>query len=559
MVASLSSNFASAENSKKLRHAVVIGNAAYANSPLENPKNDAKSISNLLIEADFHVSQYVDANQSTMIDARDKFITSLNVKSPSVALFYFAGHGVQINWKNYLIPVDAKIVNQKDVIKYGFDLNDFLASLSQFKNTVFIFILDSCRNNPFGNGFQPENKGLSQFDAPTNSLIAYSTSPGHVAADGNGANGLYTEKLLSELRVRGAKIEDALKKVRLNVRLASSGTQVPWESTSLEEDVYLFEKAKPSDYPEYLEKQLIIELDRWTSVKNSTRPEDWIDYIKDFPSGRFSEIAQFRLESLSGINKDKAINSNTAQVQKTHAESLAESVSLTLPNPSSNARTKLIDQNSIESRSEVNAANPFSSGRYPLARAFSVDDIADYLVTANSNGRNLSTYTMMVTDIDIDADRVWINGGYEILDLMGNYKLAKESGELWQTDGVFLDIPRQFIPAELYVGQSWKAVWRQPSRFEDREKLLFLMDVRVVSREMVDVPAGKFNAFRIEVSGDQDSMRRDGGKGFQIKRKQSIWIIPGVNFSIKEELTLSTLFGRTSQKRELRSLRQLMF
>jgi hypothetical protein len=544
---------------EKARRALVIGNGGYGNAPLANPANDARSISNLLIEAKFRVAQYIDANQLQMVRARDEFVTSMSTDTPSIALFYFAGHGVQIDWRNYLIPVDTKIANQADVLKYGFELNYFLSQLSPFKNTIFIFILDSCRDNPFGANYQPASKGLSQFDAPSNSLIAYSTSPGHVAEDGVGTNGLYTEKLLTELSVRGVKIEDALKRVRLNVRLASKGAQIPWESTSLEEEVFLFENAKLIDSAESVERQLIAELDRWTTIKNSTKLADWVAYLRDFPGGRFSEIARFRIESLTELDRSGSIYVVNGAIPPIAAVAHSEDALLTLPGPSSQALIKLADQDTIETAKGVNAANPFSSGRYALGRKFSVNDVADYVVTDQSNGRNLNPYTMLVTDVEYETDRVWINDGYEVLDLMGNYKLAREGQQSWQTEGGFSDVPRQLVPAELYVGQAWKAVWKQQSRREEKDQLLFSMDVRVTAREFVTVPAGKYNAFRIEAMGDQDSMNRDGSKGFQSHRKQIIWVVPGVNFSIKEELTLSYFFSRIYQRRELRQLRQHAF
>ena len=101
-----------------------------------------------------------------------------------------------------------------------------------------IIILDACRDNPFGKKLPTEQKGLSQFDAPPNSLLCYATAPGNVASDGGGTNGLFTENLLREMRNPEAKIEDVFKRVRLKVRLASKGQQIPWESTSLEEDFY---------------------------------------------------------------------------------------------------------------------------------------------------------------------------------------------------------------------------------------------------------------------------------------------------------------------------------
>ena len=169
-------------------------------------------------------------------------------KSKAVGLFYYAGHGVQLAWRNYLIPVDANIDRVDDIPKQTFELNNMLIALNKAQNPMNIIILDACRDNPFGKKLPTEQKGLSQFDAPNNSLLCYATAPGNVASDGAGANGLFTENLLREMRDPEAKIEDVFKRTRLKVRLASKGQQVPWESTSLEEDFYFNAKGlSPQD------------------------------------------------------------------------------------------------------------------------------------------------------------------------------------------------------------------------------------------------------------------------------------------------------------------------
>ena len=116
----------------------------------------------------------------------------------------------------------------------GVDMDTLLTSLTRAKNPMNMVILDACRDNPFGELVALQQKGLSQVDAPPGTLLAYATAPGNTAADGLGANGLYTENVLKELQTPGSKIEDVFKRVRLNVRMQSRGRQIPWESTSLE-------------------------------------------------------------------------------------------------------------------------------------------------------------------------------------------------------------------------------------------------------------------------------------------------------------------------------------
>jgi len=229
------------------RIALIIGNSKYPDSPLTNPFNDANAMGKELKVLGFDTQVLLDSNLKDLASAIQAYSGRI-AKSKAVGLFYYAGHGVQLAWRNYLIPVDANIDRVDDIPKQTFELNNMLLALNKAQNPMNIIILDACRDNPFGKKLPTEQKGLSQFDAPNNSLLCYATAPGNVASDGAGANGLFTENLLREMRDPEAKIEDVFKRVRLKVRLASKGQQIPWESTSLEEDFYFNAKGlNPQD------------------------------------------------------------------------------------------------------------------------------------------------------------------------------------------------------------------------------------------------------------------------------------------------------------------------
>ena len=219
------------------RIALIIGNSKYPDSPLTNPFNDANAMGKELKVLGFDTQVLLDSNLKDLGAAIQAYSARIS-KSKAVGLFYYAGHGVQLAWRNYLVPVDANIDRVDDIPKRTFELNNMLQALNKAQNPMNIIILDACRDNPFGKNLPTEQKGLSQFDAPNNSLLCYATAPGNVASDGAGVNGLFTENLLREMRDPDAKIEDVFKRVRLKVRLASKGQQIPWESTSLEEDFY---------------------------------------------------------------------------------------------------------------------------------------------------------------------------------------------------------------------------------------------------------------------------------------------------------------------------------
>jgi uncharacterized caspase-like protein len=217
--------------------ALVVGNSRYKDSPLKNPANDAKAIAAALKSVGFVVNVLLDAQRPTLASAVDAYVKELAAKK-CVGLFYYAGHGIQLAWKNYMLPVDMDIDSITDVQKQGVEVHSLMEGLTKAANALNVVILDACRDNPFGSLKGADQKGLSQMDAPHSTLLAYATSPGNVASDGEGSNGLYTESLLKEIRVPEAKLEDVFKRVRLTVRRQSKGAQIPWESTSLEEDFW---------------------------------------------------------------------------------------------------------------------------------------------------------------------------------------------------------------------------------------------------------------------------------------------------------------------------------
>ena len=229
---------APADKAGKLpRLALVIGNGAYPSDPLPNPPHDAADMAALLKQAGFEVIQRENASLKEMHRALREFGDRLGRET--LGLFYYAGHGVQVRGRNYLVPVDADIGREDEVSYNALDLQAVLEKMDSARNHTNVIVLDACRNNPFASRFKLTNTGLAQIDAPPGTVVAFSTAPGSVAADGNGRNGLYTKHLLANLGKPGTRIEDAFKQVRVAVRAESAGLQTPWESTSLEGELYL--------------------------------------------------------------------------------------------------------------------------------------------------------------------------------------------------------------------------------------------------------------------------------------------------------------------------------
>jgi len=218
------------------RVALVIGNGNYKFSPLNNSVNDAEDIAKALRGLGFQVTLKLNQSRDGMAQAIRAFGNQL--KKGGTGLFYYAGHGMQVKGKNFLIPVDADIQEEDEVPYRAIDANELLAKMESAKNRINLVILDACRNNPFARSFRSGSQGLAQMDAPVGTLIAFATAPGSVAADGSGRNGLYTQHLLAAMNKPGLKIEDVFKRVRQGVREGSADRQIPWENTSLEGDFY---------------------------------------------------------------------------------------------------------------------------------------------------------------------------------------------------------------------------------------------------------------------------------------------------------------------------------
>lgn len=286
-----------ASASAEKRVALVIGNAAYPGAgALNNSANDAIDIAAKLKKLGFDVIVRTDMRQKEMLRSLTAF--GDKVQSGTEALFFYAGHGMQVRGRNYLIPIDAEIRNEASVSSEAVDVDQLLDKLTPARLSVVI--LDACRNNPFERRFRGGGQGLAQINAPTGTLIAYATAPGQVASDGEGRNGLYTSELLSAMDVPGIRIEDVFKRVRVNVFKKSGEAQTPWESSSLTGDFYFIQGSvnitmnqPASPGPTRVKADAEIEQELWDSIKDANSVEVLSEYIKAYPKGRF--VAQARV------------------------------------------------------------------------------------------------------------------------------------------------------------------------------------------------------------------------------------------------------------------------
>lgn len=231
------------------RIALVIGNSAYrAVAPLPNAVNDAARMTDMLGNAGFEVLSTPDLSQTDLRKTISEFAVKLAEKGPdTVALVFYAGHGIQVDGENFLVPVDVDPKLEADIPVQAVRLNDILNALASVPNKMRIVMLDACRNNPFPLIRQSTGKGLAIVDTKSGApgtFISYSTSPGSEAEDGAGSNSPYTTALLNVAKEPGLPIEEAFKRVRVSVNEATQGRQVPWESSSLTSDFRFFGKTE---------------------------------------------------------------------------------------------------------------------------------------------------------------------------------------------------------------------------------------------------------------------------------------------------------------------------
>jgi len=223
------------------RLALVIGQSAYKSvQPLPNPINDAKAVTRMLTDSGFEVSTASDLSQSQIRDQLSEFAGKVASKGgDSIALVFYAGHGVQIDGENFLIPVDIDPKRESDIPIQAVRLNDVLNTLASAPSKMRILLLDACRNNPFAEISKSAGGGLALVDAKfgaPNTFLSFSTSPGAVAEDGSGDNSPYTTALLAAAKEANIPIEETFKRTRVSVNKATDGRQTPWDSSSLTED-----------------------------------------------------------------------------------------------------------------------------------------------------------------------------------------------------------------------------------------------------------------------------------------------------------------------------------
>lgn len=289
------------------RIALVVGNDAYQFvHPLQNAAADARDLGRVLSESGFEATVVTNVKRREFYQLIDAFAAKIAASPDTVGLFFYAGHGIQANGKNYLIPVDADLATEGDLEADAVDAGKMLRAMDEARNAVNIVILDACRDNPLPKG-RSVSRGLGTMHAPQGTFIGYAAAPGQTAQDGaTGTNGVFTASLMKQMTVPGLTIEDVFKRTMSGVQQNTSGKQVPWMESSLQGNFY-FVAPKPEPgaaaasaeaAPPGGTRSTDFELLFWQTIANSTNPADFEEYLRQYKEGRFAGLAKNRIASL---------------------------------------------------------------------------------------------------------------------------------------------------------------------------------------------------------------------------------------------------------------------
>ncbi len=315
---------AQAQAATEKRVALVIGNGAYVHaSELKNPASDAAAMAERLEALDFQVIKGTDLDENAMRRVVNEFAKAIT--TANVGVLFYAGHGLQVEGQNYLLPINAELKNEIDLQFQGVNVN-FLLRIMESLNRTSIVLLDACRNNPLAERLaRSMNKtrsstvssGLARIETGVGTYIGFSTSPDSVALDGEGENSPFTTALVARLDTEGQDIETVMRNVRSDVIAATNGSQVPWGNSSLVGRGFVFRAAaeKPAAAVATTNsgESSQVELAYWNAIKDQNDVRQFVNYITKYPNGAFADIARLKIEDAFGV-KDKA-----AQTEKREA------------------------------------------------------------------------------------------------------------------------------------------------------------------------------------------------------------------------------------------------
>lgn len=275
------------------RFALVFGNSNYETvESLDNPRNDASLMDEALKSVGFTTVVALDASRNEMVAAISKFVDLLDAESE--VFIYYAGHGVQLDGQNYLIPVDVAIKKSADLPFVSLSLQTVINQVARISPSISIIVLDACRDNPFEGDGDSASAGLAKATGSVGTYIAFATAPGEIAYDGEGENSPFTNALAEYLSKPGLPIEQVFKRVRETVVDVTGGRQIPWDHSSLINE-FFFERLLVE--APAVASEIQTDANDWKAATIKNTKEAYEKYIADYPDGLFADVAQFRVTS----------------------------------------------------------------------------------------------------------------------------------------------------------------------------------------------------------------------------------------------------------------------
>ena len=459
------------------RVALVIGNSAYPTAPLANSAQDAKAVASALRTLGFQVVELIDADKAAM----DRGVAQVRERLSGLGgtgLLYYAGHAIQLDWHNYLVPVDARLARPGDVQAQTVDIQSILEVFRNAGNRMNIIVLDACRDNPFG--ATGRSLGLAPLDAPPGTYMAYSTAPGNVAEDGSSfdGNSLFTAQFVIELKKPKSRIEEVFKRVRLQVRQRTEGRQIPWDSSSLEDEFFFDQGPRPPDPddPAVRERAFALQKSEWDRISESQDAAVFYAYLEKYPTGLIAGLAQSRIDALQA--------------------------------------PKIKPQRDASGRPGDVWGEAMNDG-----------DRFWYYVSSGYTGRMTGLGYLRIEVRGDDVHEIWGRGGAGVRKVRATREGFTAQDEL----GVY-DPPIPLVPGDDWqVGRTTKlrTIWKPNSGSQQWMDL----ELKIVSRETITVPAGTFDAYKVVLSG----IRQDGSR---ITRES--WFEPGWYGPLKWYQTIRT-------------------
>jgi hypothetical protein len=296
------------------RVALVIGNAAYKYAgELANPRNDADDFAIVLKALGVEVLKGVDLNKRGMEQEIRRFSAAL--ADSAVGIFFYSGHGLQVNGNNYLVPVDAEL-STADALEFEMVRLDLVQRIMEGNAKTNVLFLDACRNNPLARNLARAlgtrsagiGRGLAPAESGVGTLISFSTQPGNVALDGKGRNSPFTGSLVRQIQDSKEDLNAILIAVRRDVRIATQNTQVPWEHSALLDKFWFRDMPTPSKADQPIQVQDLA-AQRWQLIKEGDDPEVFEMFRKQFGATDplLDRLAASRIEHLKRLEKQKLL------------------------------------------------------------------------------------------------------------------------------------------------------------------------------------------------------------------------------------------------------------